>query len=166
MIRSGDLTLFDSGAILLYLADGTPLLPANQRPQLTQWVFAALNTVEMASGFWTRMILAQRIPEAFGPPPGPEVVEHARRGMNGRFDALERLMSQRDWIAGDFFSVADILMVDVLRVPEAEGALADYPALAAYVARATARHAFGKAMADHMAHWLAADAARVAGESA
>src|SRR3546814_3276609 len=92
MIRSGDLTLFDSGAILLYLADGTPLLPANQRPQLTQWVFAALNTVEMASGFWTRMILAQRIPEAFGPPPGPEVVEHARRGMNGRFDALERLM--------------------------------------------------------------------------
>src|SRR3546814_12404066 len=86
--------------------------------------------------------------------------------MNGRFDALERLMSQRDWIAGDFFSVADILMVDVLRVPEAEGALADYPALAAYVARATARHAFGKAMADHMAPWLAADAARVAGETA
>src|SRR3546814_1678966 len=66
--------------------------------------FRSLNTVEMASGFWTRMILAQRIPEAFGPPPGPEVVEHARRGMNGRFDALERLMSQRDWIAGDFFS--------------------------------------------------------------
>ncbi|MEQ9448109.1 MAG: hypothetical protein RLN70_04270, partial [Rhodospirillaceae bacterium] len=59
--------------------------------------------------------------------------------------------------AGDF-SVADIAMVEVLRVVAAEEALDAHPDLAAYVERATSRPAFKKAMADHMQHWQAADA--------
>lgn len=54
------------------------------------------------------------------------------------------------------------MMVDVLRVPAAGGRLDDYPALAACVARAAARPAFERAMADHMDHWRRADAAREA----
>lgn len=165
MIRDGDLSLFESGAILLHLAEGSPLLPDTRRAEVTQWLIAALNTVEVASGFWMQMVLAQRMPEIFGPPSGSEAIAHARQGMNGRFDALEQLLSKRDWIAGDF-SVADIMMVDVLRVPEAEDALAAYPALTAYVAHATARPGFKKAMADHMAHWRAADTARAVVEPA
>ena len=68
-------------------------------------------------------------------------------------------MADRDWIAGDF-SAADIIMVDVLRLVDAEGELGDHPGLSDYVARATVRPAFGRAMADHMAHWQAADEAR------
>ena len=55
------------------------------------------------------------------------------------------------------FSVADILMADVLRLVDRFDGLADYPACRAYVARATARPAFVKAYADQMAHFAAAD---------
>jgi len=74
-------------------------------------------------------------------------------------------MAERDWIAGAF-SVADIMMVDVLRILESEGELSTYPALAAYVTRATARPAFQRALADHMAHWQAAEEARATRETA
>ncbi len=158
-LKDGELTLFESGAILLYLAEGTPLMPEASRAEVTQWLIAALNTVETASGAWMSMVLAQRMPAFFGPASTPEAVEHARRGMRDKLDALETLMADRDWIVGDF-SVADVMMVDVLRVVENEGELGDYPSLTDYVARAMARPAFGRAMADHMDHWRAADAAR------
>ncbi len=157
ILRDGDLTLFESGAIVLHLAEGTPLLPEARRAEITQWLIAALNSVEGATGRWALMQMAERHPAIFGPPSPPEVVEHARQGMVARLDALERVMQGRDWIAGDF-SAADILLVDVLRVPAAMEALAGHPALTAYVARATARPAFQRALADHMAHWQAADA--------
>jgi len=164
-IRDGDLTLFESGAIVLHLAEGTPLLPEGRRAEVTQWLIAALNTVEIASSAWMEMVLAGRWPEIFGPPSPPEAVEHARRTVNAKLDALERVMADRDWIAGDF-SAADIIMVDGLRVIGAEGQLTDHPALTGYVARATTRPAFGRAMADHMAHWQAADDARQMSRSA
>lgn len=159
VIRDGDLTLFESGAIALHLAEGTPLLPADRRAEVTQWLIAALNSVETASGGWMGMVLAARMPEIFGPPSPPEAVEHARRTMHARLTGLERRIQDRDWIAGAF-SAADIIMVDVLRIPHAEDQLNDHPALTGYVARAMARPAFRKAMTDHMAHWQAADAAR------
>lgn len=164
-IRDGALTLFESGAIVLHLAEGTPLLPEGRRAEVTQWLIAALNSVEAASGAWMGMVLAGRWPEIFGPPSPPEAVEHARRAMMDKLGGLERVMQDRDWIAGDF-SAADILMVDVLRIPEAEDQLTDHPALTGYVARATARPAFAKAMADHMAHWQAVDTARDMGKPA
>lgn len=159
IIEDGELTLFESGAILLHLAEGTPLLPSDHRAEVTQWLIAALNSVEVASGGWMGMVLAKRMPDVFGPPSTPEAVEHARRNMMGKLDALEKRMVDRNWIAGAF-SVADIMMVDVLRIPATEDQLSSYPALTDYVARATARPAFQKAMADHMAHWQAADVAR------
>lgn len=165
VIRDGALTLFESGAIALHLAEGTPLLPADRRAEVTQWLVAALNTVEIATGGWMGMVLAIRMPQFFGPASTPEAVEYARQGMRSRLEAMETLMADRDWLAGGF-SVADIMMVDVLRVPAAEGELGDYPALTAYVARATARPAFERAMADHMEHWHRADAARETGELA
>jgi glutathione S-transferase len=165
IIKDGELTLFESGAILLHLAEGTPLLPSDRRSEVTQWLIAALNSVEVASGGWMGMVLAERMPDVFGPPSTQEAVKQARRNMMGKLDAVERLMVDRDWIAGAF-SVADIIMVDVLRIPKAEDQLSSYPALTDYVARATARPAFKKAMADHMDHWQAADTARAMEKSA
>jgi glutathione S-transferase len=68
------------------------------------------------------------------------------------------VMAKGEWLAGDF-SVADILMADVLRLVDRFDGLAKYPAVRAYVQRATARPAFVKAYADQMAHFAAADKA-------
>ena len=65
-------------------------------------------------------------------------------------------MAEREWLAGSF-SIADILMADVLRTADRLDALADYPAARAYVARATGRPAFIKAYADQMAHFARED---------
>ncbi|SDD93700.1 glutathione S-transferase [Paracoccus isoporae] len=162
VLRDGDLVLFESGAIALHLAEATDLMPEGRRAEVTQWVLAALNTVELASGGWMNMVLAARMPEAFGPASTPEAQEFARQLMRQRLDALESILAVRDWLLGDF-TVADIVMVDVLRFVAAEGALGDHPALTGYVARATARPAFGRAMEDHMAHWDGSDAEQAAG---
>ena len=82
--------------------------------------------------------------------------------MTKRLDQLERALGRRDWLVGDRFTVADLLMADVLRVPDVR-AFGDRPATEAYIARATARPAFRKARADQMALFAAADAARQPG---
>jgi glutathione S-transferase len=66
------------------------------------------------------------------------------------------LPAGREWLAGAF-SVADILMADVLRLVDRFDGLAGHPACRDYVARATARPSFVKAHADQMAHFAAAD---------
>lgn len=159
ILTDGDTILFESGAIVLHLAEGSALLPAERRAQITQWVIAALNSVEPDLGGWMNTLLAERMPQFFGPPSPPDVVAHRRKTMETRLTALEGLMADRDWIDGDF-SAADIILADVLRPAAAEGALAGFPALSAYVSHATARPAFARAMKDHMDHWAAADAAR------
>ena len=161
MIEDGDLQLFESGAIVLHLAEGSALLLPARRATITQWLISALNSVEPSISAWVLTRLAEKLPQFFGPPSPPEVVDHLRKNMDAKLAPLDAILANRDWIAGDF-SAADILLADVLRVPAAEGALADYRALTAYVARATARPAFQRAYVDHMAHWVAADAARAA----
>ena len=73
-------------------------------------------------------------------------------------------VEKRAWLAGSF-SIADIMMADVLRLVDRFDGLTDYPACRAYVARATARPAFVKAHADQMAHFAAGDAALMRSEA-
>lgn len=115
--------------------------------------------MEPPIGNWMTAQLSKDLPQIFGPPASAELEAHMQQFMNRRLSALETLMADREWIVGDF-SAADIILVDVLRVLLDSGALTDFPALTDYIARATARPAFKKAMQDHMAHWTAADAAR------
>lgn len=148
-IRDGDLALFESGAILLHLAAGTDLLPDARRPLIQQWLFAALNSVEVFSMAW---LLAKFFDK--------DEAGAARREplLRQRLSQLQDAMAGRDWLAGDDFTVADILMADILRLPAQNGMLDDLPGLAAYLERATERPAFRKALSDQMAHWRAADA--------
>lgn len=146
--EEGDLTLFESGAIVLHIAQRFPgLLPqdADARARAIMWMFAALNTIE---------------------PPivDHEVVEYMEAGkswqgerfamvdarIRGRLDQLVAYMGDSLWIDGDF-SAADILLVHVLRRLEGSGQLADYPTLAAYSARAQARPAYKRAFAAQLA---------------
>ncbi|WP_207102086.1 glutathione S-transferase family protein [Paracoccus shandongensis] len=148
-VRDGDLTLFESGAILLHLAQGTPLMPEAQRPHVQQWLIAALNSVEP-------FVMAWIIPKFFD----KDEAGAARREplLRQRLNQLQTALGDKDWLVGDSFTVADLLMADILRAPAQNGFLDDLHGLAAYVERATARPAFGKALADQMAHWRAADA--------
>ena len=63
-----------------------------------------------------------------------------------RLDELAARLGDADWLDGAF-SAGDLLMVQVLRHLTTSGILADYPNLAAYVARGEARPAFERALA-------------------
>lgn len=79
--------------------------------------------------------------------------------MGKRLGQLETILSAREWLAAGRFTVADLLMADVLRVPTVR-AFGDRPATDAYVASATGRPACKKARADQIALFEAADAKR------
>ncbi|WP_410218145.1 glutathione S-transferase family protein [Paracoccus sp. (in: a-proteobacteria)] len=151
LLRDGEVELFETGAILLYLAKDTLLLPKDRYWQAVQWVMAALNSVEPFSMAW---ILAKVFDR--------DEAAAAKREplLRQRLTQLQAGMADRDWLDGGDFTVADLLMADVLRVPAQQGLLDDLPLLSAYLARATSRPAFQKARDDHMAHWRAADAAQ------
>jgi glutathione S-transferase len=154
-LTDGDLTIFESGAILLHLAEKSPaLMPidARGRAEVVEWVIAALNSVDLPSQPWALF----RFMGFPGEAPEAKFVEDFLRA---RLDRMEVVLAGRAWLVADRFTVADLLMADVLRQVDKFDGLAAYPACHAYVARMTARPAFLKAYDDQMAHFAAADAA-------
>jgi glutathione S-transferase len=131
-------------------------MPADPRgrSEAVQWLFAALNSVEMASLPWSIFVLTGNT----GDKPGWTQLDDF---LKARLQHLEPVLAGREWLAGTF-SVADILMADVLRLVDRFGGLAGYPACRDHVARAAARPSFVKAHADQMAHFAAADRATLA----
>ena len=122
--EAGNLALFESGAIVLHIAQTHPgLLPgeAKARARAVTWMFAALNTIE------------------------PPIIEREQAGhherdtpwyqarlpllesrIRDRLDRLSRQLGEGDWLDGAF-SAGDLLMVTVLRRLEGSGILDDYP---------------------------------------
>ncbi len=151
-LTDGDISIFESGAILLHLGNRSEvLMPANprSRSEVVEWLFAALNSVEMASLPWS---ILQFSGDTGDTPGWKPLVEF----LSTRLQHMEMLLARREWLTGTF-SVADILMADVLRLVDRFDGLAASPACRDYVARATARPSFVKAHADQMAHFAAAD---------
>ena len=151
-LTDGDVSIFESGAILLHLGElSDTLMPADPRGRsdAIEWVFAALNSIEMASVPWSLFKFYGDTGDTWGP-------KFFAEWVNARLRRMEPVFAKGEWLAGSF-SVADILMADALRLVDRFDGLADYPACRAYVARATARPAFKKAYADQMAHFAAAD---------
>src|SRR5262245_43571692 len=149
-LKDEDLEIFESGAGLLHLARKSEKLmprdPAGEAETL-QWTIAALNSIEMVSVPWWFLKIS-------GDP---------ANGLSGwmgkRLDQLEGVLGTREWLAADRFTVADLLMADVLRVPDVR-ALGDRPATDAYVARATDRPSFKRAHAGQIRHFEEADERR------
>ena len=152
-LRDGDISIFESGAILLHLGERSPaLMPTDPRgrAETVEWLFAALNSVEMAALPWALFHFWGAADGGAGWQQFDDFLK------TSRLAHMEPLVADREWLAGGF-SVADILMADVMRLVDRFDGLADFPACRAYVARATARPAFAKAHADQMAHFAAAD---------
>jgi len=149
-LDDGEVKIFESGAGLLHLAGKSEVLmptdPAGAAETL-QWTIAALNSIEMvAVPWWFLTISGDQDNQLSG-------------WLAGRLKHLEDILSTREWLAGGRFTVADLLMADVLRVKQVR-AFGDRPASEAFVRRLTDRPAFKKAQADQMAFFEAADASR------
>jgi glutathione S-transferase len=152
-LNDGDLEIFESGACLLHLARKSERLmprdPAGEA-ETVQWIFAALNSIEMVSVPWWFLEISgvedNRLTEWVGK----------------RLGQLEKILSEREWLAAGRFTAADLLMADVLRVSKLRS-FGHRPATERYVTRVTGRPSFKKARADQLAHFAAADKTRSAG---
>ena len=105
-LTDGDISIFESGAILLHLGELSPaLMPADPqgRSRAVEWVFAALNSVEMASLPWSIL----KFTGDTGDTPASKPLDAF---LKARLKHLEPVLAGREWLAGSF-SVADILMV-------------------------------------------------------
>ncbi|HEY6814263.1 MAG TPA: glutathione S-transferase family protein [Croceibacterium sp.] len=154
--EQGDLALFETGAIVLHIAEhDAGLLPDDPaaRARAVAWLFAALNTVEppiveaeqaeyTESGMdWYAMRLA-----------------FAEERIRARLDDLSARLGDAEWLDGAF-SAGDLMMVMVLRRLEGMDILEDYPSLSPYVARGQARPAYRRAFDAQLAVFEAASQA-------
>jgi glutathione S-transferase len=151
-LDDGGLKIFESGACLLHLARKSErLMPRDPAGAAAteQWIMAALNSIEMVTvPWWFLTISGQK--------------DNGLTGwMGSRLDQLEKVLSERDWLAADRFTAADLLMADALRVSHVR-AFGHRPRTEAYVKRITDRPAFKKARGDQVADFAKADEKRAA----
>ncbi|HEY1726152.1 MAG TPA: glutathione S-transferase family protein [Steroidobacteraceae bacterium] len=140
--EEGDLVLFESGAIVLHIAERhTGLLPdeANARARAIAWMFAALNTVEPPI---LDLVTAKLLE---GDKPWSEQrLPLVQRRIHDRLGELSGRLGDAAWLDGAF-SAGDLMIVAVLLRLKASGMLNEYPSLAAYVARGEGRPAYRRA---------------------
>jgi glutathione S-transferase len=146
--EEGDLELFESGAIVLHVAERhAGLLPAdaNARARAIAWMFAALSTVEPP------ILELQTAKFAEGDKPwAQERMPLVRDRIRGRLARLSDHLGEANWLDGDF-STGDLMMVHVLLRLRPSGLLDEFPNLAAFVARGEARPAYQRAFAAQLA---------------
>ncbi len=151
--EEGDLTLFESGAIVLHIAERHPgLLPqeANARARAIAWMFAALNTVEPPIVELSMAKVCER-EKSWYEERNPMLEDRVR----ARLGELSDRLGDADWLEGAF-SAADLMMITVLRRLNSSGLLEKYPTVRAYIARGEARPAYQRAFADQLAVFNAA----------
>lgn len=151
--EDGGLALFESGAIVLHIAerhDG--LLPgdANARARAIAWMFAALSTMEPPIVELTMAMLFERDRSWYA-----ERLPMLQERVRTRLGELSARLDGADWLDGAF-SAGDLMMVTVLRRLHTSGLLDEFPDIAAYVARGEARPAFRRAFEAQLAVFTAA----------
>ena len=150
--QEGDLSLFESGAIVFHIAQGhAGLLPGEPgaRARAITWMFAALSTIEPVITEW-------EVPEYFEQDKSwyRERQHMLDDRVRKRLRALSARLGSAEWLDGAF-SAGDLLMVQVLRRLTGSGLLEELPNLAAYIARAEARPAYKRAFAAQLAVFTA-----------
>ena len=153
--EEGDLSLFESGAIVLHIAQNhAGLLPddATARARAIMWIFAALTTMEP--------VIVERETARYAE--GDKSWTEARLALiddriDKRLGALSTRLGDSEWLDGAF-SAGDLAMVSVLLRASGSGLVEAHPNLAAYVARGQARPAYKRAFAAQHAVFLASSA--------
>src|SRR5215468_9889935 len=137
--EEGDLSLFESGAIVFHIAERhAGLLPddANARARAITWMFAALNTVEppILELETARLLEGDK-------PWNRERLPLVEARVRNRLRQLSARLGNADWL-DDAFSAGDLMMVSVLLRLRSSGLVAEWPNLAAYLARGASRPAY------------------------
>lgn len=146
-IESGELKLFESGAIVLHVAGSSEaLMPpdANGRARTSAWIFAALNSVEPHIQNLAEIDLFHA-GESWAAARRPAALEMVQK----RLAAIEGWLGDRAFLESRF-TAADLMMTTVLRILRHTDIVSERPVLKAYQARCEARPAFQKALADHL----------------
>jgi glutathione S-transferase len=152
ILKDGEVQIFESGAIAQYIGEKSEaLLPRDtqDRYRAIQWTYAALNSVEPAI---LNLLLIDLFftGEEWAKLRRPGAEEFARLKLKRVSDWL----GDKEWLEGRF-SIGDLLMVTVLRFLRHTKLVAEFPNLAAYLARGEARPAFKRALADQLATFAA-----------
>jgi len=150
VLEEDDDAMFESGAIVLHIAERTPaLMPddARERERVRTWVFAAINTVEPPITTLTFVKLQPGGVTEATKPLHDRIVEFV--GM--RLDSLVRFLGERGHLVANRFTAADLMMTTVLRNLRTTDLVAQRPTLAAYKERNEERPAFVKALAAQLA---------------
>jgi glutathione S-transferase len=151
--EDGDLTLFETGAIVFHIASHHEgLLPedANAQARAINWMFAALSTIEPTVVDREAVLYLEREENWF-----EQRLALVENRIRAKLTDLSRRLGEADWLDGDF-SAGDLMTVDVLRRLDGSGLLEEFPHLSAYVARAEARPAFGRAFDAQRAFFIKA----------
>ena len=146
--EEGDLVLFETGSIILHIAERhAGLLPndANARARAITWMFAALNTVEPPILEFANAKLLEN-DKPWSKERLPLVADRVRVPL----EQLSARLGEVDWLDGAF-SAGDLMMVHVLQRLKPSGLLYEFSNLAAYVARGEARPAYKRAFAAQLA---------------
>jgi glutathione S-transferase len=147
--EEGDLALFETGAIVLHIAQRhAGLLPpddADARARAVAWMFAAVNTLEPPILELTMANLFER-----DKPWHAERLPMLQDRVRNRLQQLSVRLGNADWLDGAF-SAGDLMMVSVLLRLRSSGLLDEFARLAAYVARGEARPAYQRAFAAQFA---------------
>lgn len=152
VLHDGDLSLFESGSIVLHIAEKSEaLMPRDEagRARARTWLFAALNSLEIFVGQLAAIDLFAPN-EAWAKERRPAVEEMVKK----RLADLERALGDRDYF-DERFTVGDLMMTTVLRNLRQTSLVAEYPRLAAYQARCEARPAFQRSLQAQMATFAA-----------
>lgn len=146
-IEDDGLTLHESGAIVLYVAEQSEaLMPRDRigRARASAWVFSALNSIEPAIQELGSIIFFHG-EQAWAKERRPQVEQFVRL----RLGQLAGALGEKDYLEGRF-TVGDLMMADVLRIIDSTGIIEEFPVLKAYRQRCEARPAFQKAMRAQM----------------
>ena len=142
--EEGDLVLFESGAIVLHIAEKHPgLFPEDPdvRARAITWMFAAVSTVEPP------ILELATVKFAEGDKPwAAERMPLVRGRIVDRLTLLSDRLGDSEWLDGEF-SAGDLMMISVLLRTRSSGILDEFPNLAAYVARGEERPAYKRAFA-------------------
>lgn len=148
-IEEDGFQLFESGAIVLYIAEKSEKLAPRTpeaRAKVQQWAFVALNSVEPHLGELVDIDIFSA-EEDWAKQRRPAAVKRTE----ARLDLLAAKLDGRDYATGAEFSVADILLATALKELRHTDLIDRRPVLMAYMERCFARPAYRKALADHMA---------------
>lgn len=143
------LLLFESGAIVLHIAERSPeLMPDNgkQRALVRTWLFAAINTIEVPIA--TLLMLDQHKVDR-----SSVAFQAVLAWTEKRLSQLSTYLGTNQYLVANRFTAADLMMVSVLRMLRTTHLLVKHPTLVDYKERGESRSAFRRALADQMRHF-------------